>query len=77
MVLSLIDHTRKGCRRHNVVIVKSDKDGYRAQSLCNPGQFDSVLLVRQVPSQHDQVLAINLGYGEPAEPPFPSMSRAS
>ena len=37
MVLSLIDHTHKGCRRQNVVIVKSDKVGSLIQFCWSDG----------------------------------------
>ena len=45
MVLSLIDHTRKGYKPRNTVIVKADEGGWRTQSVTDPGQFEPGLLV--------------------------------
>ena len=45
MVLSLIDHTRKGYKPRNTVIVKADEGGWRTQPVTDPGQFEPGLLV--------------------------------
>jgi MFS superfamily sulfate permease-like transporter len=45
MVLSLIDHTRKGYRPKNTVILKAGQDGWQVQPVTKPGQFEPGLLV--------------------------------
>ena len=44
MALSLIDHTRKGYKPRNMVILKDDQGGWRTASVTTPGQFEPGLL---------------------------------
>ncbi len=45
IVLSLIDHTRKGYRPKNAVVVKADGGGWRTRPVSSPAQFEPGLLV--------------------------------
>lgn len=45
IALSLIDHTRRGYKPRNAVILKADKGGWQARPVSNPGQFEPGLLV--------------------------------
>ncbi|MXN63618.1 STAS domain-containing protein [Stappia sp. GBMRC 2046] len=45
MALSLINHTRRGYRPKNAVLVKADGIGWRAQPIDNPGELEPGLLV--------------------------------
>lgn len=45
MVLSLIDHTRKGYNPRNAVITKASRGGWRLLSVAEPEQFEPGLLV--------------------------------
>jgi high affinity sulfate transporter 1 len=45
MVLSLIDHTRRGYRPKNAVIIKSDDGGWRSKPITAPNQFDPGLVI--------------------------------
>jgi len=45
IVLSLIDHTRKGYKPKNTVVVKADRGGWRTQPAASPSQFEPGLLV--------------------------------
>jgi hypothetical protein len=45
MALSLIDHTRKGYRPKNTVVVKAERGGWRTQPVAAPGQFEPGLMV--------------------------------
>jgi MFS superfamily sulfate permease-like transporter len=45
MALSLIDHTRKGYKPKNTVILKADKGGWSTRPVSNPGQYEPGLLV--------------------------------
>lgn len=44
MAMSLIDHTRKGYRPRNTVVVKADHGGWRTQPVTKPGEFEPGLL---------------------------------
>lgn len=45
MVLSLIDHTRRGYRPKNAVIAKSDDGGWRSKPITAPNQFEPGLVI--------------------------------
>ena len=45
IVLSLVDHTRKGYKPKNMVIVKADRGGWRTRPVADPDQFEPGLLV--------------------------------
>ncbi len=45
MVLSLVDHTRRGYRPKNSVIVKTDTGGWHSKALSAPNQFEPGLVI--------------------------------
>lgn len=45
MVLSLVDHTRRGYRPKNSVIVKAESGGWHSKSLTSPNQFELGLVI--------------------------------